>query len=327
MIDYLSLTRTDWLNLADGYYRHLSDEFERLSSKDWKRQTSYLGWNACEVLLHMTSAIEINFNHLTKLALSNKPVPEPGFNFFLRNADEVKKGSKSNVSDTIKQFRIEQENFMNLMKNLSENEWMKPAWFFIGDVNIRALFLVQLSDNIMHERDLLIGPGYWKGFPSEYIAPLVDWFMREFRPAAFKKDTSEDLNLVVLHKLHGIGAGEWTMIIKDQNCYVEQGETSTPDIIIEADTEDLVAFSLARANPIWGKILRSLQWIVSVNKREDMVASITLYISMASAFYSKRIRVTGDKLKIKKMRNAFWHFGQRTLESEINIRNTSLLNF
>ena len=82
--------------------------------------------------------------------------------------------------------------------------------------------LVQLSDNIVHERDLLQVNKRWKGFYPEYTEQLVDWFMREFRPASFRQDRAKDLQAVVLYKLYGIGEGQWTMIIERGQCKVTE---------------------------------------------------------------------------------------------------------
>jgi len=39
---------------------------------------------------------------------------------------------------------------------------------------------------VVHERDLLSVNGRWSGFDPEFTAPLVDWFVREFRPTTFR---------------------------------------------------------------------------------------------------------------------------------------------
>ena len=95
MIDYTSLSRSDWLALSDRFYARLDSSIATLKPRDWERITPYLGW--------------------------------------------------------------------------------RPAWFFVGRVQVRTLFLVQFADNVFHERDLLIGTGRWPGIDPEWSRPLVDW--------------------------------------------------------------------------------------------------------------------------------------------------------
>src|SRR5207244_12814518 len=52
--DFARLARSDWLSLADAFYRHLDATFAHLSPAAWARPTPYLGWRARDVLAHMT---------------------------------------------------------------------------------------------------------------------------------------------------------------------------------------------------------------------------------------------------------------------------------
>src|SRR5690348_17693051 len=45
---------------------------------------------------------------------------------------------------------------------LSDASWDEPAWFFVGPVRVRTLFLAQFADNVFHERDLLLATGRWR---------------------------------------------------------------------------------------------------------------------------------------------------------------------
>src|SRR5580765_6342698 len=107
MIDHHKISKQEWLSLAREYYTHLLDVMEGMSENEWKRRTRYLGWDCKNLVNHMTSAITINFNLLLQMAFDGKPVPEPGFNLFLRNADEVARRRKNTVRQTIDEFRLE----------------------------------------------------------------------------------------------------------------------------------------------------------------------------------------------------------------------------
>jgi len=159
--------------------------------------------------------------------------------------------------------------------------------------------------------------------------------MRELRPANFRPDQAPDLCAQVLYRLSGVGAGEWTFHISDGACRVEAGATLNPDIIIEADTEDLIVAAQAQPAPIIGAIARLLEWVQGPNRREDVVAGITGLVSFASAVATRRIRVTGDRaivpgahetsissalrVLVNKVNHAFWHFWERTEQTDHNI--------
>src|SRR5438046_8521775 len=77
MTDFTRLTRSDWLGLADGFYRHLDTTFARLTARGWERGTAYLGWRARDVLAHMTSAMPVNFREVLGRALADNPSAPP----------------------------------------------------------------------------------------------------------------------------------------------------------------------------------------------------------------------------------------------------------
>lgn len=317
--DYLSLSKKDLLELARSFYAHFNQVLSRLDEHSLSRRTQYLGWTGKEVLAHMTSAITENFQHLLGLALSGKPIPQPGFNLFLRNASEVHKRKNKTISELKIEFAGEIEKILNKYESRDENDWMKPAWFYVGKVNIRTLFLVQFSDNVFHERDLLLTDGKWNGFNPEFTEPLIDWFMREFRPAHFKPEAA-NVRLNVLYSLRSSQEKEWTMIIENKTCRTIQGGLNKPDLIIHADVEKLLEIGLARAHPFIGKISRILSLTLPVRKREDFVAAVTGVIKLISGMISGGIKVQGDKRKLRLFNKCFWHFWQRTKQSQNNIR-------
>ncbi len=152
--DHTQISKDEWIILARSFYNELLVEISKTKEKEWNLGTRYLGWNCKELVNHITSAITINFNFLIQLALQGKPVPEYGFNLFLRNANEVARRKNKTFNETINEFKVEISKILNLYDSLTEEQWLTPAFFFIGDVDIKTLFLVQLADNIVHLRDL-----------------------------------------------------------------------------------------------------------------------------------------------------------------------------
>ena len=203
MIDHTKISKKEWLALARSFYIHLIDELNKISEEEWKSTTRYLGWDCKDLVNHMTSAITINFNLLIQMALDGKPVPEPGFNLFLRNADEVARRRMKTITETINEFSSEITKLLNRFDEMNEEQWLMPAFFFIGDVDICTLFLVQFADNVVHERDLLVARHQWKSFNPQYTAPLMDWFMRVFRPASFRPEKANGVSAIVQYHITG----------------------------------------------------------------------------------------------------------------------------
>ena len=96
---------------------------------------------------------------------------------------------------------------------MSDEEWLKPAWFFVGPMNIRGLFLTEFGDNVYHLRDMLLPNGKWNGLEKSYTEPLVDWFMREYRPAHFRPNQADGITAKILYRLSGTGGGSWIFMI------------------------------------------------------------------------------------------------------------------
>src|SRR5690348_16822191 len=178
---------------------------------------------------------------------------------------------------------------------LSDAAWDKPAWFFVGPVRVRTLFLVQFADNVFHERDLLLATGRWRGFDAEYTAPLVDWFLRELRPANFRPERARGLAATMRYRLRGPAGGEWTMTVADGACRMARGSDGRVDVTLVADAEDLVAAAQARAAPWVGRLARMVEWVRGPKRAEDTVAAITGTTSLAWAVARRRIRVGGDR--------------------------------
>lgn len=320
MIDHTKISKEEWLGLARSFYNHLFDEMNRVRLSEWKAATRYLGWNCKDLVNHMTSAITINFNLLIRMALDKKPVPEPGFNLFLRNASEVSHRKKSTIEETLHEFKTEIMKLMERYEAMTEEEWNTPAFFFIGDVDIRTLFLVQFADNVVHERDLMIALRRWDSFDPQYVAPLLDWFMCAFRPAFFRPDRADGISAIIQYHITGNISGDWFMKIENKECRGYRGISENADIKITTTVENLIAAALARSSPFTGKLARSLQWLTKIEKREDFTAFITGSVAGISSLIRKKIIVEGDKKKAAlMMKKMFWHFWERTEQTQENI--------
>jgi uncharacterized protein (TIGR03083 family) len=317
--DFTQLTRTHWLELGAEFYAGLAKTFASLSPAEWERGTPYLGWSASDVLAHMTSAMPVNFREMLDRALAGHPEPPAEFDTFTRNAHAVAARRGRPVAQLIDEFSTELSALLATYRGISDTEWLLPAWFFVGRVNIRALFLVQFADNVFHERDLLHGVGRWPGLNAKYGAPLVDWFVREYRVASFRPERAVGLQATVAYRLGGVAGGEWTMRISDGQCSVERGPSADADLTIEADVEDLVAAALARASPVVGHAARLVDQVRGPSHTEDVVATITGVSSLATALAAGRIRIHGSRVIGRRVQGAFWHFWQRRTQTIRNI--------
>ena len=319
--DFARLARSDWLSLADAFYRHLDATFAHLSPAAWERPTPYLGWRARDVLAHMTSAMPVNFRQVLDRALADNPAAPPEFDTFTRNAREVRRRRTTPIRTLLDEFHRELDALMATYRRMSDAEWEKPAWFFVGRVRVRTLFLVQFADNVFHERDLLASHGAWRRLDPEFAAPLVDWFLREYRPATFRLDRSDGLRATMRYRLAGPAGGEWCLTVADGTCRVDRGEggTARPDVTLEADAEELVVAAQARAAPWVGRIARMVDWVRGPGRAEDVAAAITGAVSLGWALARRRIRVSGDRLIASRLNRAFWHFWERTAMTRSNI--------
>jgi Mycothiol maleylpyruvate isomerase N-terminal domain len=320
MIDHTKISKTEWLSLGRSFYSHLFAELDKLNETEWNSHTCYLGWDCKDLVNHMTSAITINFNLLIQMALDGNPVPEPGFNLFLRNAEEVKRRRVKNTAETIFEFRAEITKLLNQLEELSEEQWKMPAFFFIGDVDVCTLFLVQFADNLVHERDLMIANNRWKSFDPKFAAPLMDWFMRVFRPAFFRPERANGESALVQYSITGIAGGNWFLSIKDNTCAVYQGTIQNPDIKLTTTVEDLISAALARSTAFTGKLARALEWIVKKEKKEDFTAKLTGIFAGLSSIMLGKINIEGNKHKASTIEKKwFWHFWERTEQTQENI--------
>ncbi|MDI3320966.1 maleylpyruvate isomerase N-terminal domain-containing protein [Pinibacter soli] len=320
MIDHTKISKAEWLSLGRSFYSHLFTELNKLSEAEWRSSTRYLGWDCKDLVNHMTSAITINFNLLVKMALEEKPVPEPGFNLFLRNAEEVDRRRRKTTEETIFEFKTEITRLLDRLEELSEEQWKMPAFFFIGDVDICTLFLVQFADNVVHERDLLFANNRWNSFDPKFTAPLMDWFMRMFRPASFRPERTNGESALVQYSITGTAGGNWFQSIKDNACVVSQGTVQNPEITITTTVEDLISTALARPAPFIGKLSRALEWMVKKEKKEDFAAKFTGIIAAMSAIMFGKIKIEGNKHKANAIaKKWFWHFWERTEQTQENI--------
>jgi uncharacterized protein (TIGR03083 family) len=317
--DFTRLTRHDWLELGDRFYAQLERTCARLSPPDWDRLTPYLGWRARDVLAHMTSAIPVNFREVLDRALAGNASAPSEFDTFTRNAREVARRRAVPVAELLDEFRRELATILATYRRISDADWERPAWFFVGPVRVRTLFLVQLADNVFHERDLLIAGRGWEGLDREFAAPLVDWFLREFRPATFRPARAAGLRATVHYRLAGPAGGDWTLAVADGACRVERGAPSRADVTVRADAEDLVAAAQGRAPPWVGRFARAVDGLRGPDRAEDVVAAITGGASLAWALARRRVRVEGDRGMASRLNRVFWHFWERTAMTAANI--------
>ena len=316
MTDYTALTRRDWLALANRFYEHLDPFLAALTSSEWARPTPYFGWSAKDVLAHMTSAMPVNFRQMLDRALTGDPSAPAEFDTFNRNAREVARRRERPAREVLDEFRRELNVIMGVYRSITDADWARPAWFFVGRVSVRTLFLVQLADNVFHERDLALPNGRWRGIEPRWGAPLLDWFMREFRAATFRPDRADGLRGAAVYRLTGAAGGEWTTRVRDGRCTIVPGGDPNPDITLEAAVEDLVAAALGRAPPWVGRAARALDWMAGRDRTEDTVAGITGRVSLVTGLALRRIRVSGDRSVARAMSRAFWHFWERTRQTE-----------
>jgi uncharacterized protein (TIGR03083 family) len=320
--DFTRLTRGDWLSLADRFYAGLDRTFAGLSPLEWERTTPYLGWRARDILAHMTSAMPVNFRQVLDRALAGNPAAPVEFDTFMRNAREVARRRATPVADLLAEFHRELDALLGTYRAISDADWERPAWFFVGRVRVRTLFLVQLADNVFHERDLLVANGRWNGLDAPYAAPLVDWFLREFRPATLRPERARGLRAVAAYRLSGPAGGNWTLTVAEGACRVEPGTGGAsvkPDVTLEADAEDLLVAAQARAAPWVGSLARTAASIRGRSRAEDVVARITGISSLAWALARRRLRVSGNRAVAARVNRAFWHFGERTAMTAANI--------
>ena len=322
MNDYTKLSKAEWVSLARQFYTHLFTELENFSDSEWQSATSYLGWNCKDLLNHMTSAISINFAVLLGLALKGTPVPPPGFNLFLRNAIEIDRRKNDSVAEILENFRSETDWFLSEFDRLSEADWKKPA-FFLGDVDVSTLFLVQFADNLIHERDLLEANKRWKSFDPQFADPVLDWFMRALRPSFFKPEKAKGKSATIQYHVSGPGGGNWFYEIKDGACNAFQGILKSPEITVTTTTDYIVSASFARTRPGFGKLARLLARFIKKEKREDFTAKFLGVITVLTSVLLKYVKVTGDRKKAELIsKNWFWQYWDRTEQVQTNIQNS-----
>ncbi len=319
MADYVAIPRGEWLDLADRFHAQLDRTFATLSPAEWERGTPYLGWRARDILAHMTSAIRVNFRQVLDRALAGNAAPPPEFDTFTRNAREVARRRTTPVVDILREFHTEMDAIMSIYRGMTDDDWLRPAWFFVGPVKVRSLFLAQFADNVVHERDLLIPGGRWTGFDPAWTEPLVDWFLRELRPALFRPERALGLRARVLYRLSGTAGGEWTLVVEDGRCHVARGAIGNPDAVVEADTEDLVVRAQARPAPWVSTLARSIQRVRGPEHAEELVARLTGLAALAGALTQRRLRVHGNRKIARRLTHAFWHFWERTEMTAVNI--------
>ena len=320
MTEYDSLSQAQWLELATAYAEHLTQVIESLTPQEWEQRTQYMGWTARQLLAHMASAVPLNFMETLNRALVNDPTPLHELDAFARNAIAVYARRIFSVPVLIDEFKSMAANFLAVYRKMDDADWLKPAWFFVGRVNVRSLLLLVLGDVMMHERDLRIVKGTWRGFDPDFTGPVVDWNMMEQRPIGFRPERAGDLRASILYRLSGAAGGAWTLHIENGTCTSQRGSVANPDVTIEASADDMFAVGQARTSPFFGSLARAFSWVRGPLHGEDVTALITGYISLGLAVkLQKRIRVSGNQAIANKANDCFWHFWEREPQAEYNI--------
>lgn len=319
MTDYTTLSRREWIALADRFYAGLAGILAELEPAAWRRRTPYLGWRAHDVVAHMSSAIPVNFREVLDRAVAGNPAAPDEFDTFKRNAREVARRRTTPVAELLREFERELGAIMAIYRDMSDETWLAPAWFFTGRVNVRGLFLAQFADNVMHERDILLPSGRWRGFGIEWTDPLVDWFMRELRMSLFRAERTRGFRVTAAYRLAGPAGGEWTLAIEDGRAEVRRGAEAGADVSVAAEAEQVVASAQGRAAPWVGALARRVQWLRGPGHAEDVVARITGKAALVDALARRRVRIDGDRQTARGIGRAFWHFWERTPMTEANI--------
>lgn len=285
--DFTQLSRKDWIGLCENFNNYLFETCSRFTEKQWNRTSPYIGWRVRDVMVNITQAKIVNFWQLLDRAMADNPMAPEEFDTFIRGQNEMAPRRNLPIKSVLDNFQNEYQRLISFYKNMSEEQWMKPGWFFTGPMNVRGLFLAEFGDNVYHLRDMLKPNGLWNGLDPSYTNPLADWFMREYRPAHFRPENAAGVNVKILYRLSGTGGGAWTMTIKNQTCTVERGTVPDYDVILSADVEDLVAVALARTYPVFGKLARKIDWIKGEERSTEVVATILHYTGFISAVLTK----------------------------------------
>jgi hypothetical protein len=321
--DYTKVSRKEWIALYESFNSYLFETCSSFSTQQWNRTSPYIGWRVRDVMVNITQAKVVNFWELLDRAMADNPVAPEEFDTFLRGQREVAPRKNIPIKTVLDNYIKEYERLLNFYRNIDDNDWMKPGWFFVGNMNIRGLFLVEFGDNVYHLRDMLLPNKLWNGLDAEYTGVLADWFMREYRPAHFRPENAVGVDAKILYRLSGTGGGAWTMTIKNQTCTVEKGSSPDYDVIVAADVEDIVAIALARTNPVVGKLARQLEWMTGNESKTAFVATIQHYAGFISTMLSGKIRIGGNKkLGLRINKNCFWHFFQRTQMTDDRIKKS-----
>ena len=323
MIDHRKLSTADWLDLAQGFYDRLGRYARSLPTDAWRRPTTYIGWDCRQLVAHLTSAITINFQLLIRMAREGKPLPPDGFNIFLRNAEAVAARRALAPALILDEYDREIADIMRMYRSLTEAEWRLPAFFFVGDVDVRMLFLIQLSDNLVHERDLHVAQGESFTFSLQMAPPLLDWFLTSFRPASFRPDRADGIDRTIHYHMIGDVAGDWTMTIRDRQLTAVQGAPASADLRLTMTVEDLVDVALARAAPWVARLARLGGAVLPASRREDFAALVTQRAAQLGALGGGRVAIEGDRRVLRELDSVFWHFAERMSQTQYNLARSA----
>ncbi len=96
----------------------------------------------------------------------------------------------------------------------------------------------------------------------------------EAMPSRFNPDTAAGLDVVFQFDISGDQAGQWHLIVKDQTCQIIEGSHASPN----------VTFSMAS---------------------NDFIEMMTGKLSGQAAFFSGKLRVSGDLMMAQRLESLF----------------------
>jgi len=96
----------------------------------------------------------------------------------------------------------------------------------------------------------------------------------EAMPSLFNPDTAAGLDVVFQFDVSGDQAGQWHLIVKDQACHIVEGSHASPN----------VTFSMAS---------------------NDFIDMMTGKVSGQAAFFSGKLRVSGDLMMARSLESLF----------------------
>lgn len=104
---------------------------------------------------------------------------------------------------------------------------------------------------------------------AETVAEIV-----EIMPSRFNPEASEALDAIFQFDISGDEAGQWHLIVKDKTCQITPGEHSAPTVTFSMDSKDFIEMMTGR-------------------------------LSGQAAFFTGKLRVSGDLMLAQRLESLF----------------------